>query len=235
MMSATKKNCQNIDIGVLNNIDEVDRSLGDPPNLIAVVTDIKNGAYQVGTAGGIIKSWFNRPDIEKSTSNFNTVNQCENERLGKLSKYQAEFLSLFFNIEDSTTEEQYAMAVLALGNKANPPEFYAPLLQNKNLLKINHEQFSSSIGVIDKCLLKLKNIRTQDTFLAVVLGNAMDAIRVQPTTVARRNPGVTRGSKRMPTGRPASNVVIKREKRKHNLTSNVLNNVPHAKGHGSGH
>lgn len=79
-MSATKKNCQNIDIGVLNNIDEVDRSLGDPPNLIAVVTDIKNGAYQVGTAGGIIKSWFNRPDIEKSTSNFNTVNQVNTKK-----------------------------------------------------------------------------------------------------------------------------------------------------------
>lgn len=80
MMSATKKNCQNIDIGVLINIDEVDRSPGDPPNLIAVVTDIKNGAYQDGTAGGIIKSWFNRPDIEKLTSNFNTVNQVNTKK-----------------------------------------------------------------------------------------------------------------------------------------------------------
>lgn len=193
---------------------------------------------------------------------------CENGRLGKLCKHQAGVLSLFFNVEDSTTEERYAMAVLALGNKANPPEFYAPLLQNKSieptlnsgmnsslndtpvtdclpnnlpeqnapssesvddkfkefldLLKRNHEKFGSSEGVINKCLLKLKNVRIRnswDTFLSScgyhipVRKRHGSAIRVQPTAIARRKPGVTRGSKRMPTGRPASNEIIKRKKK----------------------
>lgn len=67
----------NVDLGdcVLINIDKVDRGPGDPPNLLAVVTDIKNGVYQVGTSEGIIKSWFNRVDIKKSTSNFISLNQ----------------------------------------------------------------------------------------------------------------------------------------------------------------
>lgn len=77
MMAVTKKILPNLNIGdcVLINVDKVDRSPGDPPNLITVVTDIKNGVYQVGTAGGIIKSWFNRPDMKKSTSNFITMNK----------------------------------------------------------------------------------------------------------------------------------------------------------------
>ena len=219
---------------------------------------------------------------------------CENGKLGKLCKHQAGVLSLFFNIEDSTTEERHSMAVLALGNKANPPEFYAPLSQNKSIMETldpgidatfgkhsndmlgsasllnksrqqsppavefdndkfkqfldtlnrHHEQFGSTEQIIDKCLLKLKNVRTRnnwDTFLSscgshiAIRRRHGSSIRVQPTAIARRNPGVTRGSKRMPAGRPASNEVIKRKRRKHNLASNVNNNEPHAKGHGSGH
>lgn len=50
---------------VLVNVDKVDRGPLDPPNIMSifVVTDVKNGVYQFGMTGGIIKYWFNRPDL----------------------------------------------------------------------------------------------------------------------------------------------------------------------------
>ncbi|KAF0723720.1 Uncharacterized protein FWK35_00027157 [Aphis craccivora] len=40
------------------------------------------------------------------------------------------------------------------------------------------------------------------------------AIRVQPTTIARRLPLITRGSKRLPSGRPAKNEIILKKRQK---------------------
>lgn len=58
-------------------------------------------------------------------------------------------------------------------------------------------------------------------------------IHVQPTTISRRKPGVTRGSKRLLVGRPVKTDNNKRNvlKRKRNLAENVRKNVPNAKGH----
>ena len=59
----------NIIIGdcVLVNVDKVDRSPRNSPNLILVVTYVnKNDVFQVDAVGGIIKSWFNRPDLKSS-------------------------------------------------------------------------------------------------------------------------------------------------------------------------
>ncbi|XP_023313080.1 uncharacterized protein LOC111693147 [Anoplophora glabripennis] len=82
MISVTKKRLGNIEIGdcVLVNVDKVDRSPGDPPNLIAVIIDIKNDVYQVGTSGGIIKSWFNRLDLKKATSRFISIKQVNTSK-----------------------------------------------------------------------------------------------------------------------------------------------------------
>ena len=38
---------------------------------IKIIMEIKNGAYQIGTKDGIIKGWFQRPDLIKS-GNSNT-------------------------------------------------------------------------------------------------------------------------------------------------------------------
>jgi hypothetical protein len=60
------------------------------------------------------------------------------------------------------------------------------------------------------------------------------AIKVQPTSTARRRSGVTRGCKRVAAGRPPS--TIKRPfKRPRLLAANIAENVPHAKSHGVGH
>lgn len=52
-------------------------------------------------------------------------------------------------------------------------------------------------------------------------------------TLSRRKLGVTRGSKRLPIGRPANSDKNKNNerKRKRNLGENVKNNVPNAKSH----
>ncbi|KAL3189141.1 hypothetical protein MRX96_003276 [Rhipicephalus microplus] len=57
-------------------------------------------------------------------------------------------------------------------------------------------------------------------------------IRVQPTSIARRRPGLTRGSKRVPTGRPAVEPAAKRaKKRPHSLSHSIEKNVPGARLH----
>ncbi|KAH8020460.1 hypothetical protein HPB51_001901 [Rhipicephalus microplus] len=57
-------------------------------------------------------------------------------------------------------------------------------------------------------------------------------IRVQPTSSARRRPGLTRGSKRVPTGRPAVEPAAKRaKKRPHSFSHNIEKSVPGARLH----
>lgn len=61
-------------------------------------------------------------------------------------------------------------------------------------------------------------------------------IRVQPTSVSRRRDGVSRGSKRLPMGRPSSATTVNRiKKRAHKLSVNINANVANAKSHGAGH
>jgi len=63
------------------------------------------------------------------------------------------------------------------------------------------------------------------------------AIRVQPTSLSRRRPGITRGSKRAPSGRPAASAVVgaARRKRPRALGTNISRNVQNSKSHGTGH
>lgn len=60
------------------------------------------------------------------------------------------------------------------------------------------------------------------------------AIRVQPTSLSRRRPSVTRGSKRLASGRPPVGTASKL-KRRRCLSLNIRTNVPNAKSHGTGH
>jgi len=63
----------------------------------------------------------------------------------------------------------------------------------------------------------------------------LGTIRVQPTALARRREGVTRGSKRVAAGRPAQGVGNAPKKRKRNLMANVASNQANAKSHGVNH
>jgi hypothetical protein len=106
------------------------------------------------------------------------------------------------------------------------------------------ERSASHIAKFAKGLAKVKN--ETDLIGSLVAMNASLAasrrrggrIRVQPTSVARRRDGVSRGSRRLAMGRPAkaSTERSKRaRKRGHKLAASVEANVAHAKSHGSGH
>ncbi|KAH9371894.1 hypothetical protein HPB48_019338 [Haemaphysalis longicornis] len=60
-------------------------------------------------------------------------------------------------------------------------------------------------------------------------------IKVQPTGIARRRPGVNRGAGRVPAGRPAKSWASRKAKRPHALKVSVRDEVPHAKSHGAAH
>ncbi|XP_051167419.1 uncharacterized protein LOC127285448 [Leptopilina boulardi] len=47
-------------------IPSVDRGPLDFGKIFGIITDFKNGVYQVGTENGVINVWFPRTEIEKS-------------------------------------------------------------------------------------------------------------------------------------------------------------------------
>jgi len=112
------------------------------------------------------------------------------------------------------------------------------------LIKFNDKKYGSSSSGIQTLEARLKKITSEgqwETFLHTA-GNVSVPLRkrsgakisVQPTSIARRSPNITRGSKRLPSGRPAKcESGIK--KRKRNLGSNVNANLPNAKSYGRGH
>lgn len=79
MVAVTKKILPDINVGdcILVNVDKVDRSPGDPQNIVPVITDIKNVVYRVETTAGVFKSWFNKSDLKKASSTFFKVEQVE--------------------------------------------------------------------------------------------------------------------------------------------------------------
>ena len=97
-----------------------------------------------------------------------------------------------------------------------------------------------TISAVSDFLPCLERIKTEDELISTLYQcrSAMrarkgGAIKVQPTSIARRRPGVTRGCKRVAAGRPPSQ--LKRRKRPRLLAANIDSNVPHAKSHGTGH
>ena len=183
------------------------------------------------------------------------------------------------------------MAVLALGDKAEDPPFYAPLtalpttaqldaaaqnsqravprqeqpleqsvaplsagpaetdsdvLLNQIIAQLQdkHARFSSSTAGLRTMMKRLRRVNSSmqwESFLHTI-GAAIPlahrhhaAIRVQPTALSRRRPGVTRGSRRLPSGRPATTDKRGLPKRQRNLQLSVAANHPNAKSHGSGH
>lgn len=109
-----------------------------------------------------------------------------------------------------------------------------------NLLNLCNTSYGSSSTGITKLELRLKKIKSKGQWEnclhaagnCVPLRNRDGAtIKVQPTTIARRSAGVTKGSKRLLAGRPPLGGNTK--KRKRNLNQNINCNQPNAKSHGS--
>ena len=105
-----------------------------------------------------------------------------------------------------------------------------------------HQAFGTSEVLIAKLLHHIgtiKNAIQWESFIATLGGinaehRANACIRVKPTTMRRRIGGVTRGSKRSASGRPA--LEMKRaSKRPRNLANAISHNQPNEKSHGFGH
>ncbi|GBN70768.1 hypothetical protein AVEN_264323-1 [Araneus ventricosus] len=88
--------------------------------------------------------------------------------------------------------------------------------------EISHkdETYKSSLSGLNKFLKRIKNVKSSgnwETFLHTA-GSSMPlkrrsgaAIRVKPTSIARRSANITKGSKRLPEGRPAGSVPSKKK------------------------
>jgi hypothetical protein len=105
-----------------------------------------------------------------------------------------------------------------------------------------HQAFGTSEVSIDKLLRgigTIKNANEWENFVATLGGingghRVNVSTRVQPTTLCRRRDGLTRGSKRLASERPAQGTK-RANKRPRNLANAISHNQPNAKSHGSGH
>jgi len=97
---------------------------------------------------------------------------------------------------------------------------------------------SNTLTVLRKFTTSLKVTETEDQLAAFAVNTRSvrrgKKIRVQPTSTARRRPGVTRTTSRISAGRPVG-VAKRRTKVKRSLWLNVSQNRPNAKSHGAGH
>lgn len=92
---------------------------------------------------------------------------------------------------------------------------------------------------LSKKLKCIKNAKHLTSFIVKTNNNLSSVnkrrqqIKVQPTAISRRRQGVTRGSKRIPSGRPpTTDAKNKNKKRLHNLNQNINENKMNATYHG---
>jgi len=144
-------------------------------------------------------------------------------------------------ISNNTNQNIIAATTNTTNSQQVPQESISSII---NLFKEIHQNYGSSSSGLKTLETRLKKIKSKgnwESFLHTAGNQAVQlrrrsgaAIRVQPTTIARRLPLITRGSKRLPSGRPAKNEIILK-KRQRNLGENIKKNQPNAKSHGSGH
>jgi len=123
-------------------------------------------------------------------------------------------------------------------SESNDSSKFENVLNLLNLCNTSYGSSSTGIKKLEQRLKKIKSKGQWENFLhtagnCVPLRNRDGAtIKVQPTTIARRSAGITKGSKRLLAGRPplGENVA---KKRKRNLNQNINCNQPNAKSHGS--
>lgn len=116
----------------------------------------------------------------------------------------------------------------------------ALLEEYQQLMAMNCSRFASDEAcqkAMQKSIVTLKSVNTAAAFASFLHRGefrryrAGASIHVQPTALSRRRPGVTRGSKRLASGRPPVGSSWHKVKRRHCLVENISAAVPHAKSH----
>lgn len=97
------------------------------------------------------------------------------------------------------------------------------------------------LEIREKFSIKLKCIKNtqQLTSFLVNINRSLTSvnkrrgkIKVQPTAISRRRQGLTKGSRKVPSGRPPKSEKLKIKKRIHNLNHNIIKNQMNATYHG---
>lgn len=126
--------------------------------------------------------------------------------------------------EEIVTEKQDQMA-----SQCEKERVKKEIIRLTNLLENNITKNST-----DRLLHTFQQIQTVNDFdkLYFLRSKVQKKIRVQPTSIARRRPGLTKSGSRVVSGRPS---VLSKKclKRKRSLKENVERNLPNAKSHSS--
>lgn len=82
MLNTSRKNSPTLDVGdcVLLSVPKVDRGQGDPPNIICIIIDQRNGVNQLGCKNGIIKGWFGSENLSKAGTSFISLDEVNKEK-----------------------------------------------------------------------------------------------------------------------------------------------------------
>ncbi|CAI6376429.1 unnamed protein product [Macrosiphum euphorbiae] len=202
------------------------------PNLPAITVNCRLLLAKLAFGEHVPDKLFYMPLVCKSDSD--KINESLNEATpGNYEKNEPSCCKI------PTTLTNQALEVDSNSNS----EYYAEQIQE--LFKSNLERYTSStsVSVLSKCLDRLKKVKSAaswESFMSTAGSNislrhrTRATIRVQPTAINRRKLGITRGSKRLPLGRPL-NADINRKRKEKNLGENVQKNVPNAKSRGTGH
>ncbi|KAF0771860.1 SWIM-type domain-containing protein [Aphis craccivora] len=171
---------------------------------------------------------------------------------GIIYKY---FNKIGINFPLVTIEDKYLIAKLALGEKVTNKIFYKGLLPAEVVhtqSPISHDihqdsnkkSSTESMQIVKehnpnskKQEYKIHTERQFNIFLATAGTSSLSlrhrdgaSIKVQPTTIARRRPGITRGTY-FTLGRPATSDSNRPKKKPRNLLDNIKNCVTNAKSH----
>lgn len=89
----------------------------------------------------------------------------------------------------------------------------------------------------NKLLRNLQQIKEVKDFdkLYILKSKVQKNVKVQPTSINRRHPGLSRSGLRIPSGRPLFKLVNRGVKRKRCLKENIEKNHANAKSHGLNH
>lgn len=140
-------------------------------------------------------------------------------------------------VNNKTTQNSTDVQIMDVSNSKN--QAVETVSQEWNRLQNMIPSLPSTI--LEKLCTRLKNIQNSQQFVGFIhsvnktaasLNRRRGKIGVQPTSISRRKQGVTRGSKRVPSGRRPKEYVTKgKPKRLNNLGKNLSNNVMNSKRH----
>eukprot|EP00102_Acyrthosiphon_pisum_P018293 XP_008189990.1 PREDICTED: uncharacterized protein LOC103311926 [Acyrthosiphon pisum] len=183
------------------------------------------------------QSWFLGLKENESEIQFLEGELSEIDNVNHASNHIESYPKDISNKNDTNAFQSLADDQVA-SNKAND-ELETEFLRIKELLNDVpldiRKKLTKKLNVIKNAQQLTKLMVTCCRGLSVAT-KRKGQIKVQPTSIARRRQGVTRGSRRIPAGRPPTSAPQnKATKKNHNIGKNINLGQSNAKSHGRGH